>query len=313
MVFDPSSLPDLNGRVYLVTGGNAGIGYQTVKALAAKKATVYLCARSESKAQTAIATIRESIQKPTAPIHYLYLDHMDLSTIISGAQTFLSKESSLHGLILNAGIMCTPYEKSTDGHEAHLQTNYISHFLLASLLLPVLKATALNSEPGQVRIVEVTSGAWAMAKGPGINFDKPDLPDGKPFDRYAQSKLANVLHIKELHKHVGPKGVKPEKGEIWTASVHPGLVETNLSANYASTSLLGRTMIRLGLAATPEKGALTTIFTAASNDFKREWSGGYMVPTAKKGWLYMKANDLDLQDKLWKWTEGELKGKGFLA
>ncbi|KAK6540382.1 hypothetical protein TWF694_009182 [Orbilia ellipsospora] len=226
MVFDPASLPDLTGRVYIITGGNAGLGYETTKALAAKGATVYLGARSEPKATAAIEKLRETLQNPTAPIHYLHFDHMDLATVVTGAQTFLSKETALHGLILNAGIMCTPYEMSKDGYEAHWQTNYLSHFLLSSLLMPILTATAQNCEPGVVRFVEMTSGAHAMAKSPGIRFDKNDLPDNEPFDRYAQSKLANILHVREVNKLVGPKEGEPVKGEIWTAAVHPGLVDT---------------------------------------------------------------------------------------
>ncbi|KAF3912358.1 hypothetical protein AA313_de0207123 [Arthrobotrys entomopaga] len=285
-----------------------------VKALALKGATIYLGARSETKATSAIEKLRETFQNSTAPIHYLHFDHMDLATIVTGAQTFLSKETALHGLILNAGIMCTPYEISKDGYEAHWQTNYLSHFLLTSLLLPILTTTAQDCEPGVVRLVEMSSAAHHFAKAPGIRLDdKNDLPDNEPMDRYSQSKLANVLHAKEVSRRFGPKEGQAVRGEVWTASVHPGLVDTGLAASYASTSLLGRTMIRLGFAATPAKGALTAIFSAASDDFKREWSGCYMVPTAKKGWLFGKANDKALQEKLWSWSEEELKKKGFLA
>ncbi|KAK6497638.1 hypothetical protein TWF481_012043 [Arthrobotrys musiformis] len=312
--FSADSLPDLTGRVYIITGGNAGIGYETVYGLASKGATVYVCARSESKAIAAIDSLREKLQNHTAPLHYLHMNNMDLSSVVAAANTFLAKESSLHGLILNAGIMCTPWEESTDGYEAHWQTNYLAHYLLSYLLLPTLQATALNCEPGVVRIVELTSGAWQMAKGPGIWFDQISMADHEPFDRYCQSKLANVLHIRELQKKVGPKpGKDAKRGEVWVAAVHPGLVETGLSANFATTSLLGRTMLRLGMGATPEKGALGSLFAAASSDFKRDWSGSYMVPTAKKGWTWRWANDKELQEKLWTWTEDQLRWKGFLS
>ncbi|KAK6524519.1 hypothetical protein TWF281_011426 [Arthrobotrys megalospora] len=311
--FTAESLPDLTGRVYLVTGGNTGIGYETVYALASKGATVYLCARTQSKATAAITSMREKLQNPNAPIHYLHMDHMDLSTVVAGANSFLSNESSLHGLILNAGIMCTPWEESTDGYEAHWQTNYVSHYLLTYLLLPTIQATAARCDPGVVRIVELSSGAWQMAKGPGIWFDKLALADKEPLDRYCQSKLANVLHAKELHKKIGPKEGQPQRGEVWVSSVHPGLVETNLSANYATTSALGRTLLRMGMGAPPEKGCLGSLFAVASNNFKREWSGSYMVPTAKKGWTWRWANDKALQEKLWTWSEEQLRWKGFLG
>ncbi|KAF3911889.1 hypothetical protein ABW21_db0200373 [Orbilia brochopaga] len=313
MGFTPESLPDLSGRVYIVTGGNAGLGFETAKALALKNAKVYIGARSETKASTAISTIQSALPPASsASIHYLLIDHMDLATVVTAAQTFLSAEPLLHGLILNAGIMCTPYELSTNGHEAHWQTNYLAHFLLTSLLLPTLQATAQRDDVpiGTVRIVELTSAAYLWASSAGVAFDGIDLPRGKPFDRYVQSKLANTLHIRELNARIGPKGDQPQKGEIWTAAVHPGMNDTGLLANYSSTSLFGRTIIKLGFAEKPEKGAYGAILAAASNDFDRSWSGGYIVPPGKKS-TYYRHNGPDLREKLWSWTEDELKRLGF--
>ncbi|EWC47939.1 hypothetical protein DRE_02821 [Drechslerella stenobrocha 248] len=310
------SLPDLAGRVYIVTGGNAGIGLETAKVLTQKNARVYIGARSDTKAQTAISTIQSQLPKNcTGTTHYLHLDHMNLSTISAGAQAFLAKETSLHGLILNAGIMCTPYEISPDGHEAHFQTNYLAHFLLTELLLPLMQTTARQDDVavGSVRLVEVSSAAYIGVGEPGVNFAELDLPRAKPIDRYAQSKLANILHVRELHARVGPKGSQAEKGEIWVAVIHPGLVDTNVAASYASTSLLGRTLLRIGFAAKPEDGASGTIFAAASNSFTREWAGRYIVSPGKKGSLYRQANNVKLQEKLWKWSEEELARLGFLT
>ncbi|KAK6352744.1 hypothetical protein TWF696_004747 [Orbilia brochopaga] len=315
MVFTPESLPDMSGRVFIVTGGNAGLGFETAKALAFKNAKVYIGARSAPKAETAIATIQSTLPATTtASLHHLPIDHMDLSTIVTAAHTFLAAEPLLHGLILNAGIMCTPYQLSTNGHEAHWQTNYLAHFLLTALLLPTLQATAQRDDVpiGTVRIVEMTSAAYLWASGAGIAFEAIDLPRGKPFDRYVQSKLANILHIRELQARVGPKGSQPQRGEIWTAAVHPGLNDTGLAASYGASSLFGRTMIKLGFAAKPEKGAYGVILAAASNDFARSWSGCYIVPPAKKSTYYRQANDRNLQEKLWSWTEDELKRLGFL-
>ncbi|KAF3936221.1 hypothetical protein ABW19_dt0204938 [Dactylella cylindrospora] len=310
MVFTPDSLPDLTGRIYIVTGGNAGLGYETVKALAKKNAKVYLCGRSPTKAESAINKLKES--HPEANVAFLKLDHMNLQTVVDGANAFLSQESSLHGLILNAGIMCTPYEVSKDGYEAHFQTNYLSHFLFASLLLPVLKSTAENTTPGIVRIVEMTSAAYIWARSPGIHLDDPGLKEKKPFDRYAQSKAANILHARELQKKYGTAGKVAEKGEIWVSSIHPGLVDTGLAASYATTSALGRFLIRNGFAATPEKGAYPIILAAAAEEFKREWSGSYITPSLKPARVWRYAADEKLQTKLWSWTEDELQKKGFL-
>ncbi|KAJ6263822.1 hypothetical protein Dda_2394 [Drechslerella dactyloides] len=315
MGFTPESLLDLSGRVYIVTGGNAGLGFETAKALSLKNAKVYIGARSAPKAETAISTIQSCLPaNSTASLHHLPLDHMDLSTVAAGVQAFLTQETVLHGLILNAGIMCTPYELSANGHEAHWQTNYLAHFLLTELLMPILQATALRDDVpiGSVRIVELTSAAYMWASGAGIAFEAIDLPHGKPFDRYVQSKLANILHVRELQARIGPKGDTPQRGEIWIAAIHPGLNDTGLAASYGASSLFGRTIIKLGFAAKPEKGAYGAILAAASNAFPRSWSGCYIVPPEKKSTLYRQANDHNLQEKLWAWTEDELKRLGFL-
>src|SRR6187402_709914 len=115
-LFNPSSLPDLSNKVFLVTGGNAGIGFQTILHLVRKNAKVYMGCRSATKGTAAIASIRELV--PNANIHLLILDHMNLSSVVSAAKEFASKEPKLHGLINNAGIMAVPFEKSKDGWES---------------------------------------------------------------------------------------------------------------------------------------------------------------------------------------------------
>lgn len=101
-MFSISSLPSLQGKIFLVTGGNTGIGYETCLKLAAKGAKVYMGARSTSKASSAIANIKEL--HPKADIHILILDHNSLATVVKAANEFVSRESRLNGLILNAGM-----------------------------------------------------------------------------------------------------------------------------------------------------------------------------------------------------------------
>lgn len=94
-------------------------------------------------------------------------------------------------------------------------------------LLPLLESTAKASRPGDVRIVNVTSDGHAMfqVKG-GIKFDDISLESENGMKRYGQSKLANILHAKELHRRFGPPGAGPQPGEIWVAAVHPGHIDT---------------------------------------------------------------------------------------
>src|ERR1700679_1804464 len=105
-MFIPSSLPSLSGKIFIVTGGNTGIGYATCLNLVAKDARVYMGARSSSKADAAIAKIKET--HPDADLHILIMDNTSLNTVVKAAKNFISRESHLHGLILNAGIMAVP-------------------------------------------------------------------------------------------------------------------------------------------------------------------------------------------------------------
>lgn len=312
MPFDPSSLPDLSNKVFLVTGGTAGIGYETILHLARENAIVYMGCRSPSKGAVAVASIQELI--PKADIRLLVLDQMDLSSVVSAAKTFTSKESKLHCLINNAGIMAVPFEKSKDGYESQWQTNYLSHFLLTYHLLPTLLSTARSSQPGDVRIVNVTSGGHStFAPKSGIDFEDINQEKGGPWSRYGMSKLANVLHAKELNRLYGPNGVKKAEGEIWTTALHPGNVYTNLAKNATymggASRLLGKTLNMLGVFVPAEKGAYTSVFCAASQGMTSEMSGEYFVPLGKVAKPSRNAQNEDMGTELWKWTLEELGGK----
>jgi NAD(P)-dependent dehydrogenase (short-subunit alcohol dehydrogenase family) len=184
-----------------------------------------MCARSVAKANVAIEAIKN--ENPNANITLLEMDHLSLSSVVAAAKLFLSKESQLHGLVNNAGIMATPFEMSKDGFEAQWQTNHLAHWVLTSHLLPLMLTTSKLFPAGMVRIVNITSGGHHMAPKGGICFDDTSLPNN-PGQRYGQSKLANILHARNLNGKYGPnsESAKIGGGEIWTASVHPGLVTT---------------------------------------------------------------------------------------
>lgn len=310
-----SSLPDLSGKVYIVTGGNAGIGYQTVYQLAQKDAKVYMGCRSASKGDAAIASLRELL--PKADVHTLTLDHMDLSSVIRAANEIKEKEPRLHGLINNAGIMAVPFELSKkDGYESQWQTNYLAHWLLTYHLLPLLLKTAREEKkPGSVRLVDVTSMGHAMSTPKtGIDFDDINLVNSSSFTRYSMSKLGNILHGKYLNSLYGPHGSKKdEEGEIWTAAVHPGNVYTGLnlkaSGMFPFPKLLARIFKMLGVYIPVEDAAYSSVYCVASESFQREMSGEYFVPVAKLGKASDHANDAKLAEKLWFWTVDEMKNK----
>jgi len=313
MAFTPSSLPSLTGKTYVVTGGNTGIGRYTVQHLAEHGARVYLGARSESKANAAITEIKQIV--PSADINFLQIDLTDLKTVAVAAAEFKNKEIQLHGLVNNAGIMATPFEKTKDGYEAQWQTNYVSHWLLTYLLLPTLLSTAAapGSKPGDVRIVNLTSNGHNFAPSAGIDFADIDLVKGGIWNRYGQSKLGNILHAKTLAKLYGPNGTSNEGKDIWTASVHPGSINTQLNKRTSSPlKMLQPVLQALGVYSTADEGSYSSLFAVASQDFKESDVGGYFVPTAKKGKPSKKAGNEKLAEELWSWSEKEMRSKGFI-
>lgn len=275
---------------------------------------MYLCARSSDKGAAAIKGIKDMY--PQARVTLLEIDHMSLSSVVSAAKQFLSKETALHGLINNAGIMATPFEITKDGHEAQWQTNYLAHWVFTSHLLPLMLKTSKTLPAGSVRIVNLSSsGHWSAPKG-GINFPDTSLQGSSVMTRYGQSKLANVLHVKTLNKVYGPDSpsAKAGNGQVWVSAVHPGLVETNLGVRSefpAALLLVVKVFSALGGRIHADKGSWTSVFCAASLEMKKEQSGTYFQRIAEAGWQSSMAKDMDLAARLEEWTRTEMKNEGF--
>ncbi|KAF4338653.1 hypothetical protein FBEOM_7470 [Fusarium beomiforme] len=306
MTFHPDSLPNLNGKV----------GFYTVSHLARHGAHVYMCSRSQEKGKKAIAEIQKD--DPSAKVSLLQIDLMDLSSVVAAAKHFLSLETSLHGLVNNAGIMATPFEITKDGHEAQWETNYLSHWVLTEHLLPVMLRTAKSSPPGSVRIVNLSSSAHLMAPNTGINFQDTTLKDATVWGRYGQSKLANILHTKTLHNKYGP-GSHNKEGEIWVTSVHPGLVDTNLDSTVDAAEAARLRLIPimkcLRLYWTADRGSWNSLFCAASPDMKPEQSGQYMEiyhRLFEPWWQSGLAKDEELAKKLDEWTRETMRKEGWI-
>ncbi|CAG8983151.1 hypothetical protein HYALB_00010298 [Hymenoscyphus albidus] len=287
-MFKPESLPSLSGKVFLVTGGNTGIGYSTVLCLASKGARVYLGARYSTKAQAAITQIKESY--PDADVRPLIMDHKSLSTVVEAAKTFLAIEKSLNGLILNAGIMACPFEITSDGFESQMQTNYIAHWVLTHHLLPNLLSTSIQQGPGSARVVNVSSDrhqktAFGTTQ---ILYDEKELENFGRHGRYGVSKLANVMHSANINSRFGPESesVKQGKGEIWSASLHPGFIDTkmnDLNRDRAPWYLgwLHAVLLFLGIIRPVNEGCISSLFTGASEKFTAEMSGKYFDEKAR--------------------------------
>ncbi len=275
---------------------------------------MYLCARSLEKGKAAIASIQK--KDPRAHVTPLQMDHMSLASVVTAANLVLSSETALHGLVNNAGIMATPFQMTQDGYEAQWQTNYLAHWVFTSHLLPLLRATAKVSAPGIVRIVNLSSVGHHGAPRGGIRFADTTLRGEGNMTRYSQSKLANVLHGKTLHRLYGPgsDASRAGDGEIWTSIVHPGFVATNLGVNEGMprwASVLGSLHSLMGLRMDSDKGSWTNVFCVASQDFKEEQCGTYFQRIAEPGWQSKLAKDAKLAVKLEQWTQEEMKKGGW--
>ncbi|KAL2820178.1 hypothetical protein BDW59DRAFT_151010 [Aspergillus cavernicola] len=311
----PFSLPSLAGKVFLVTGGNTGVGFYTVQQLAISGARVYMGARSPEKAASAIDKIRA--EAPNADVHFLQMDLMDLQSVVNAAKQFKEKEEKLHGLVNNAGIMATPFALSAaDGFEAQWQTNYLSHWLLTYHLLELLSSTSSldGMGPGSVRVVNVTSDGHNFAPKSGIDFNDLKQERGGIWSRYGMSKVGNILHAKQLNKLYGPNGSEAGRGGVvWTAAVHPGHIDTDLNKQTALPKCFYIILKTLGVYSHPREGAYNSLFAVASPDFKASDGGEYFVPGQKRKLPSKVSQDMGLAERLWEWTREEMQKRNLLG
>ncbi|TXG58592.1 hypothetical protein EZV62_016421 [Acer yangbiense] len=212
---------DATNLTVLITGGASGIGLETARVLALRRAHVIIAARNMKAASEAKKLIVEDNE--TARVDVLKLDLASIASIRSFVDKFNALDLPLNILINNAGIMFCPYQLSDDEIEMQFATNHLGHFLLTNLLLEKMKKTAKDTGI-EGRIVNLSSIAHQYTYKGGIRFDKiNDESSYSDKKAYGQSKLANILHANELSRRFQEEGVN-----ITANSVHPGLIMTNL-------------------------------------------------------------------------------------
>ncbi|KAH6576646.1 hypothetical protein BASA50_006696 [Batrachochytrium salamandrivorans] len=298
--FTTDKIPDLTGKTAIVTGGNAGLGYETVLELTKKGAKVFMACRSEERARASIDKIHQITGKQS--VEFLLLDLQDMKQTKAAALAFLAKDIPLDILVNNAGIMACPFALTKDGIETQMGTNHVGHFVFTTNLIPALKRAAPS------RVVIVASHAYVFAPDYGIDFDKINVESqGSSWMRYGQSKLANILFARSLHKRFKDSG-------IFSYSLHPGVVHTELMRGpvnlYGLSSVLSvvswmASWLKGILVLQADQGALTQLYLATSPDvLNEEHSGKYFIPFGKEpSECKPIAKDDDLADKLWEWSE----------
>ncbi|KAF7325201.1 Short-chain dehydrogenase/reductase family protein [Mycena kentingensis (nom. inval.)] len=297
--YDPQrDIPDLTGKVAVVTGGNSGIGYHVARELLLKNVRVYVAAREGPKTREALKSLEEATGRTPG---FIELDLMDLGSVRRAALAFLERETRLDMLFNNGGIMHPPPSLLTAQNlDAAFGTNTASHYLLTTLLLPALRAAhAASGVPA--RIVNTTSSTHGRA--PGVFFES--LQGGAERDRwlrerwgalvgwqlYAQSKLVGII----LSNHLA----KTHSEFLVSCSVHPGAINTPLKRNLPSAFQL---LWKLALYP-PSRGAYPLLWAAAIAS-PSEVTAQFIVPPSRHGLVHPLTRSKALEERVVAYTDG---------
>ena len=289
-------MPDMTGKIIVVTGGNSGLGYESVKAFAGKGAEVILASRSMEKGEEARTEILKEVTG--GKINVMQLDLADLESVRNFVGAFKKSYQKLDVLLNNAGIMMTPYFTTKDGFEGQFGTNHLGHFALTGLLMDVVLKTE------GARIVNVSSNAH---KSGVMDFDNLQYENGKgysPMRAYGRSKLSNLLFTYELQRKL-----EASKKDTLVEAAHPGAALTNLT-HHLEHRFLFKVVNPLfkSMAQDQARGALPQIRAAVDPEVK---GGEYYGPSGRnefKGNPVLVQSDKeshDLKDAAMLWEESE--------
>jgi len=248
-------IPDLSGKVIIVTGANSGLGFEDAKAFARKGAKTILACRNMEKAHKSLVKIQSKI--PEAQAEIMQLDLGSLDSIKKFVTDFNERFDRLDVLVNNAGILRVPYQKTVDGFESQVGINHLGHFALTSLLFETLSKTKGS------RIVMVSSSAH---KSGDMDFDKFLFEEGKKYSKmkaYRRSKLANLLFTYELDRRLKKANI-----DVLAVASYPGFSNTAM-ADHMFRGLVKflRTPFSF-LLQSAAKGALPTIRAAVDPKVK---------------------------------------------
>ncbi|ANC55212.1 short-chain dehydrogenase [Brevundimonas sp. GW460-12-10-14-LB2] len=297
MTWTTNDIPDLSGRLAIITGATGGLGLETALVLAGKGAEVVLAARNPAKGAEAERLIRS--RHPDAAVRFELLDLASLASVRAFAEQYLATGRPIDILIDNAGVMALPTRQTTvDGFEMQFGTNYLSHFALVGRLLPLLIGA-------KARVAQLSSVAHRSGH---IRLDDLNYQTHySPWSVYQQSKLAMLMFALELQRRSDAHG-----WGLTSVAAHPGFARTDLIANgHAGKPGLfarGARLLEAVLSHSAADGALPILMAATLPD---PTPGGYYGPT---GFQEMKgppgvaaikrqAKDADVARGLWAESE----------
>jgi NAD(P)-dependent dehydrogenase (short-subunit alcohol dehydrogenase family) len=238
MKWTAQDIPQQDGRTFVITGANSGIGLEAARALGAAGAHVVVACRDTSKGEHAVAEL-------DGDFDVRRLDLADLSSVHAFADAL---DCDVDVLINNAGVMAVPRAKTVDGFELQLGTNHLGHFALTGLLLARIRD----------RVVTISSQAHRTGR---INFG--DLQSERHYHRwiaYGQSKLANLLFMMELQRRLDAAG-----SPLRSVAAHPGYSATNLQFHTQSIQDQLMSVANKLIAQSAAMGALPTLYAATAD------------------------------------------------
>ncbi|KIY71297.1 NAD(P)-binding protein [Cylindrobasidium torrendii FP15055 ss-10] len=313
-------VPDLTGKIAVVTGGSRGIGSALAEGLVKKGAEVHILSSTPEHGDEAVQTISSHADSPN--IHHHTVDLGSLSSVDELAQKLNSNLPRLDMLYLIAGVGVAPYGKTQDGLANHFAVNHLAHFLLTDRLLPKLKETSEKKqnadelEKFSTRIVSESSELHRSAPG-DLKLNEEEINDEMgPTELYGRSKLFDLLFIRELARKHLPS--LTSSSPILALSVHPGAVATEQQKGAAEAyGLLGKALETVAsyIFMDPSQGAESAFWAGTSGSVasrRDEVQGRYFTEADGKIDTESKQGlDDELAQKLWDVSVKVLKQKGF--
>jgi NAD(P)-dependent dehydrogenase (short-subunit alcohol dehydrogenase family) len=277
---------DLTGQVVVITGANSGIGREAAVALARMGATVVVGARDPILGEKAAADVGRRARSDT--VVPLVVDLSSFASVRTFAEEVLTRFARLDVLVNNAGLVLEERRLTREGHEMTIGVNHLGHFLLTELLRDRLVASAPS------RVVVVSSTAHHSAGAASLIMDPESESGYFGFSVYAKSKLANIIHTRELARRLEGTGV--------TANcLHPGIIRSGFGRDGDAKMLGLMYLAGSPFLLSPRRGARTTVHLASSPAVEG-LTGGYYAhrrvrpPSAD-------AQREDAAAWLWDWSE----------
>ncbi|KAI5920288.1 NAD(P)-binding protein [Camillea tinctor] len=303
----------LAGKVFMVTGGNAGIGYELCKILFRSGATIYMASRSKERAEAAIRSIEDSYGQTAGigQIKFLHLDLSDIASVRNAAESFAQQESKLNVLWNNAGIGANAVkygDKTTQGLEILIGIHCVAALLLAELLQPQLKAAAADGNAPSRVVWMSTILVDTSAPNNGVDFDALDTGIQSRMPNYAASKAGVWMLSREFAK-------RHEQDGILSVTLNPGSLD---AGSFRGTPSIPMFFMRLTILHKPIYGAYTMLYAGLSPEITKENNGIFIFPWGRlvpdkdvvrqdilKAMKSKEEGGLGYGKKFWEWCESK--------